>query len=823
MVGQEIRIAARRLRRAPGFTLACILTLGLGIGGATAVFSVLQAVVLRPLPFPEPDRLVRLYEVTPQGRDFSLSEPNFLDFSARIQTIEGLAAYRTTNMTLLGRGDAQELEITLASSGFFDLTGARTILGRAYTAAEDRAGGRYRVVVLSHRAWQQRFGGDRGVIGQTATIDGASYEIVGVMAPDFDFPEETDAWAPLVAHPRAPRGDHWLRTIGRLKAGVTLGAAEADARSIASALAREYPKSNADWSARLETFEDWLIGPWLRQTLFVLLGASALLLAVAAANVANLVMIRATARRKELAMLAALGASRGRIMRTLLIESLLIAAAGGALGIHLAYLGIPALQSLAPATVPRLDEAAVDARVLIVAIVLSAAVGVLFGLLPALLQTRVNLVDWLRDTTGGAGGASGRRGVRELIVAGELALAMMLLVGAALLIDSFRRLQTVDVGFDAANVLAVDVSLSSGPYAACIRALAPDCQPETVSRRRAQYLAEARQRLQAQPGVSVVAATSHSPLTGGATATEVVIEGFVPRGANDGLFADWRSVTGGYFSAMGMPLMRGRTFTEAEDLEGGRVVIVSETLARQYWPGQDPIGKRLAPGRREQAAVGDDEWLTVIGVSRELRDTYRERDPRPMVFFPYGRWSWPSMTIVAKTRSAAGGAVDGVAAAMRRELREVDRSIPIEDPYPITRNLDRTMTTPRFSMLLMALFAGVALVLATLGVYGVTAYAVALRTREIGIRMALGAVRRDVLRLIAGRGLLLALFGIAAGSFGAFVLSGFLESLLFQTRPASVGSHALVASVLLTVALAAILIPAWRASRIDPRQALTSE
>jgi predicted permease len=819
MIGQEIRIAARRLRRAPGFTLACILTLGLGIGGTTAVFSVLQAVVLRPLPFPGPDRLVRLYEVTPQGRDFSLSEPNFLDFKARLQTIEGVSAYRTTSMTLLGRGDAQELDIALASSGFFDVTGARAMLGRTYTAAEDRAGGHYRVVVLSHRAWQQRFGGDRGVIGQTAIIDGESYEIIGVLTADFDFPEDTDAWAPLVAHPRAPRGDHWLRTIGRLKSGVTLGAAQTDARAIAAALAREYPKSNADWSARLDTFQDWLIGPALRQTLFVLLGAAALLLAVASANVANLVMIRATARRKELAMLAALGASRGRILRTLLIECLLLAAGGGALGVQLAFFGVPALQALAPTTVPRLDEAVVDGRVLLVAIAVSAAVGVLFGLLPALLQTRVNLVDWLRDTTGGAGGAGGRRGVRELIVAGELALAMMLLVGAVLLVDSFRRLQTVDVGFDAANVLAVDVSLSSGPYAACIRALTPDCDPEMVTRRRAQYLAAARQRLQSQPGVSVVAATSHSPLTGGATATEVAIEGFVPRGPDDGLFADWRSVTGGYFKAIGLPLLRGRSFTEAEDLEGGRVVIVSETLARQYWPGQDPIGKRLAPGRREQASVGDDEWLTVIGVSRELRDTYRERDPRPMVFFPYGRWSWPTMTIVAKTH----GEVDGAAASMRRDLREIDRSIPIADPYPITRNLDRTMTTPRFSMLLMALFAGVALVLAALGVYGVTAYAVALRTREIGVRMALGAVPRDVLRLIAGRGLVLAVLGIIAGSFGAFVLSGFLESLLFQTRPANAASHALVASVLLAVALVAVLVPAWRASRIDPRQALTSE
>ena len=518
-------------------------------------------------------------------------------------------------------------------------------------------------------------------------------------------------------------------------------------------------------------------------------------------------------------MLAALGASRARIVRTLLVESLLLALAGGALGVQLAFLGVPAIQSLAPTTVPRLDEAVVDGTVLMVAIAVSVFVGVLFGLMPAVLQTRVTPQDWLRDTTGGSGGAGGRRGLRELLVAGELALAMMLLVGAALLVDSFRRLQTVDVGFDPAGVVAVDVGLTSGPYANCIPALVPGCDRAAAARRRAQFVIEAQERIKSLPGVVAAGATSQSPLSGGGTASEVTIDGFVPRGPDDAPFADWRAVTGGFFKTMGLAMMRGRTFTTTEELEGGPVVIVSETLARQYWPNENPVGRRLAMGRREQQAKEDVEWLTVIGVARDLRDTTREADPRPVVFLPYGGRSWPFMAIAAKTR----GPIDGIAAAMRRDLRTVDPSIPIGDPYPITRNLDRTMTAPRFSMLLMALFAGVALVLAALGVYGVTAYAVALRTREIGIRMALGAVPRDVLRLIAGRGLMLAVLGIVAGSFGAFVLSGFLESLLFQTRPANAGSHMLVASVLLVVALVAILIPAWRASRIDPRQALTSE
>jgi putative ABC transport system permease protein len=819
MIGQEIRIAARRLRRAPGFTLACILTLGLGIGGTTAVFSVMRAVVLQPLPFPQPERLVRLYEVTPQGRDFSASEPNFLDFRARLRAMEEFGAYRTTSMTMLGRGDAQELEITLASHEFFTLTGARTAIGRTFGADEDRVGGNFRVLVLSHGAWQRRFGGDRGVVGQKVTIDGASHEVVGVMASGFDFPEETDGWIPLVAHPRAGRGNHMLRAIGRLAPGQTVASAQEEARGVAAALAKEHPVSNGGWSARLGTFNDWLVGSQLRQTMFVLFGAAALLLAVASVNVANLVMIRATARRKELAMLAALGASRARIMRTLLVESLLLALAGGALGVMLAFLGVPAIKSLAPVTVPRLDEAVVDGTVLMVAIAVSVMVGILFGLIPALLQTRVTPQDWLRDTTGGSGGASGRRGLRELLVAGELALAMMLLVGAALLVDSFRRLQTVDVGFDPAGVVAVEVGLTSGPYANCIPALVPGCDRAAAARRRAQYVLEAQRRISSLPGVIATGATSLSPLSGGGTSSEVTIDGYVPPGQDDAPFADWRAVTGGFFKTMGLAMMRGRTFTTAEDLEGGPVVIVSETLARQYWPNDNPIGRRLAMGRREQSRQEDVEWLTIIGVARDLRDTTREADPRPVVFLPYGGRTWPFMAIAAKTR----GPIDGIATAMRRDLRTVDPSIPIGDPYPITRNLDRTMTAPRFSMLLMALFAGVALVLAALGVYGVTAYAVAMRRREIGIRMALGAVPADMLRLIAGRGMALAILGIAAGSFGAFVLSGFLESLLFQTRPANAGSHMLVALVLLAVALAAILIPARRASRIDPRQALASE
>ena len=560
MVGQEIRIAARRLRRAPGFTLACILTLGLGIGGTTAVFSVMRAVVLQPLPFPQPERLVRLYEVTPQGRDFSASEPNFLDFRARLRTMEEFGAYRTTSMTMLGRGDAQELEITLASHGFFSLTGARTAIGRTFVADEDRPGGNYRVIVLSHGAWQRRFGGDRGVVGQKVTLDGDPYEVVGVMASSFDFPDETDGWIPLVAHPRAGRGNHMLRAIGRLAPGQTLASAQAEARGVAAALAKEYPNSNDGWSARLSTFEDWLIGPQLRQTMFVLFGAAALLLAVASANVANLVMIRATSRRKELAMLAALGASRARIVRSLLVESLLLALAGGALGVQLAFFGVPAIQSLAPTTVPRLDEAVVDGTVLIVAIAVSVFVGVLFGLMPAVLQTRVSLQDWLRDTTGGAGGAGGRRGLRELLVAAELALAMMLLVGAALLVDSFRRLQTVDVGFDPVGVVAVDVGLTSGPYANCIPALVPGCDRAAAARRRAQYVIDAQERIKALPGVIAAGATSQSPLSGGGTASEVTIDGYVPRGQGDAPFADWRAVTGGFFKTMGLPLMRRTDF-----------------------------------------------------------------------------------------------------------------------------------------------------------------------------------------------------------------------------------------------------------------------
>lgn len=809
MIAQEVRFAARRLRRTPGFALAALLTLGLGVGGTTAVFSVLQAVVLRPLPFPDPQRLVRLWELTPQGGNFSTSEPNFLDFRARLRTIEDLTAYRGIGMTLLGRGDAVRLQLTLVSHRFFALTGGAPALGRTFAEAEDRAGGDTRVIVLAHGSWQRRFGGDPAIVGQTIRLDDQPYAVIGVLPRTFDFPAETDGYVPLAASATSSRGNHMLRAIGRMRDSATLDEARADAVAVARALSAEYPVSNGGWGVRLDTFDNWMIGPQLRRTLLVLLGAAALLLVVACVNVANLVMVRATSRRKELAMQAALGAGRWRIVRGLLTESLLLASIGGALGTFLAYLAVPVLRRLAPAgTVPRLAEAAVDGTVLIVAIAISAAVGLCFGMLPALLQTRAMPQDWLRDSTGGSAG-TGRHRVRELLMAGEIALAMMLLVGAALLVDSFRRLQTVDVGFDAANVFAVSVTVSGGPYAGC----APDtpgCDPAAAGRRRGQYFQEAQRRIASLPGVVAVGATNITPLAGDSTSQEVTIEGYVPNGPDDVPFIDWRIVSGGFFRAMSMPMVRGRTFTDADATASVPVVIVSAALATRYWPGQDPIGKRLSFGRNGT------QWRTIVGVAHDMRDVRRDLDPQPIVYLS---GTPGSLTLVVRTE----GTIDGTASAIRRELQAIDGAIPIPLPEPLTRNLARTLAPARFSMLLMGLFAGVALVLAALGVYGVTAYGVALRTREIGVRLALGAEPGQMVRMILSRGLLLAVAGILTGSVGAFLLSGFLRSLLFETRPADLRSHALVAVILAGVAVVAIVIPARRASRIDPRQALIAE
>jgi predicted permease len=810
MVGHDFRQGARLLLRAPGFTLAAVLTVGLGIGATAAIFSVLYAVVLRPLPFPDPDRLVRIWEVTPQGEDFSTSPPNVLDFRARSRAFESIGALAPSRLTLTGAGEPQLLDVTRVTPNVFGMLGAQPLLGRTFTAEEERPGGADRVLVISEGLWQSHFGGDANVVGRSLTLNGASWTIVGVMPASFTFPPNQHGWIPLSLDASASRGDKRIMAIGRLRSGTTVEQAGAELRTVASELGRLYPESNGGWSVRVATFSDWIIGPGLERTMVVLQLAAGLLLLMACANVAHLLLVRAVAREREMGVRAALGASGGRIIAQLLSESLLLAVLAGAVGVALAYAGVPLLMSFSPPGLPRADEVAVNGLVLLFVTGVTCIAGLAFGLLPALHLARPELHSALR--TGARVATHGGRHVREVLLIGELAIATMLLVGAALLTASFTRLRATDIGFDPEHVLMVPVALTSRYYTGC-PADDGECDREAGNTRLLDFMRAAVERLEAMPGVRRAGATNITPLAGGSTGMEVRVEGYTPANPSAAPWADWRAVTAGFFEAAGLRVVRGRGFTPAEERAGAPVVVVSESMARHYWPGEDPIGQRMAFGTTSE------NWQTVVGVARDMRDTQVQTDPRDVAFIPYGGVIWQSMTLLIRTDGEPEALVNDV----RRTLWSVDPALPLPDVRPLESNRAAALAGSRFSLLLMAVFAATALVLGILGVYGVTYFSVTRRTKEFGVRLALGARRRAVLAMVLRGAVRPVLLGVLLGLGGARLLSRLVTALLYGTDPVDPALYAVAGGVLAAVALCAIALPEWRATRVDPRQALTAE
>ena len=810
MLGHDFRQGFRMLLRSPGFALAAVATVGLGIGATAAIFSVLYAVVLRPLPFPEPDRLVRIWEVTPQGEDFSTSPPNVLDFRERTRTLESIGAVGSSEMTLTGAGEPQRLNVTRVTPNVLTMLGAKPMLGRVFTAEEEQPGSDNRVLVLSAGFWQSHFGSDRSVLGRTVTLNGAPWTVVGVLPASFSFPRDQHGWVPMALDASANRGDHRISAIGRLRDGVTVDQASADLAAIASELGRLYPQSNEGWSTLIATFPDWIVGPELQRTMLVLQLAAALLLLMACANVAHLLLVRAVAREREMGVRAALGASRGRIVTQLLAESLLLAVLAGAAGVALAYAGVPLLMRFSPPGLPRAEEVAVSGMVLLFAVGVSGVSGLLFGLLPALHLARPDLHNALRAGTRVV--SQGGRYVREALLVGELALATMLLIGAALLLASFARLNNTDVGFDPDNVLQVPVTLNSRYYSGCAASGEGECSPQTANERVLAFMRQSVERLEAMPGVQRVGATNISPLAGGSTGMEIRAEGYTPRNANEAAWADWRAVTTGFFEAAGLPLVRGRGFTPDEERNGAPFIIVSESLARRYWPGADPIGKRIAFGRSTQ-------WQTVVGVARDMRDLELQSEPRAIAFIPYGGIVWPNMTLLIRGERNPESLVNEV----RRVLWSIDPALPLPDVRPLASNRADALAGSRFQLLLMTVFAVTALILGILGVYGVTYFTVTRRTREFGVRLALGARRRTVLATVLRGALRPVLLGVLVGVAGASMLSDLIMALLYGTDPVDATLYAAAAGVLMAVALCASAVPAWRATRVDPRQALAAE
>jgi predicted permease len=742
---------------------------------------------------------VRIWETTPSGEPFSAADANYLDFRERNRSFAEMAAVReiADALTLTGDGEPRQLQSVAATATLFPLLGVRPALGRTFSADEDRPGDN-RVVVLGHALWAGHFGGDPSLVGRTLTLNGEPYRVAGVMPAGFDFPGGAEAWLPAAVDRERERDDHELAVFARLRPGVTVEQADADLRRVAALLGRQHPTTNEGWGARLVTFSDWIVGDRFRQTLLVLLGAVGFLLLIACFNVANLLVARATTRHAEIGIRAALGAGRSRLVRQLLTESALLALIGSAGGLVVAAAAVAGLRAAAPDGIPRVHEVSVDARVLGFALAAGLVSSVLFGLAPAVHASRIRVHDLLK-LGGRSAPGRGRWRSRDLLVVGEVALAMTLLVGAGLMITSFARLGSADAGFAEDGVRAVPLQLPDGRY---------------TDERRSAFVREVLTRIEGVPGVIAAGATSTNPFRQFGFSNDVTPADRAAEAPPGGFMqAGWRSVTPGFFRAMGIPLLRGRPLLDSDRAGAARVVVISGTMAHRMWPGEDPIGKGLFWG----GITGTPR--TVVGVVGDVEDVALEADPPPVMFLPYDQVEVPAVTLVIK---AAPGA-RGVASAIRREIWAADAGLAVPEVQLLAQNRARAVAGPRFTTLVVSAFASVALALAAMGIYGLTAFGVAQRTREIGVRIALGARPARVAGAVLRRGVLLALGGVALGLAGSIALTRVLVSLLYETTPTDPTTYATVALLLGGVAALASYVPARRAARVDPMVALRAE
>ena len=797
---KDIRYGVRGLLKRPGFTVIALVALALGIGANTAIFSLVNAVILRPLPFPESDRLVWIWgNISNGGNRASVSPPDFLDYRSQNRTFEQFAATGISPVpkSLSGSGEPERLIASAVSGNYFDVFGIAPALGRGFTLENEKTG-QNQVTVLSHAYWQKRFASDPNIVGKTMTLDNKSYQIVGVMPAGVSFPQQAELWVPIdfEGNPEMKiRKAHFLRPIGRLKAGVTLTQAQTDTDTIAAHLAQQFPDSNTGWNLRLVSLREQLVGG-TRTTLFVLFGAVGFVLLIACANVANLLLVRAAARQKEIALRTALGASRLRIIRQMLTESLLLSIAGGALGALLAFWGVELLVTLSANSLPPTVNVAIDTTVLAFTFVISIVTGLLFGLAPAFRTAKVGLVDSLKD---GARGTEGtlRNRTRSLLVVFESAVAVVLLIGAGLLVRSLIALQSVDPGFDANNVLAVRIDITNKKYEG--------------EGRLANFFEQLESRVSSLPGVQSVGLTSALPMSGQLNDLSYTVEGRPPVAADQALNADFRLVNANYFSALHIPLLRGRNFTEQEVREGKPVAIVSKQLVDTVFPNEDPLGKRLISGMSGIA-------FEIIGIVGDIRHNSLGAPPVATWYLPTRDFA-DRRNLVIRTQNDPLSIVG----AVRQEVHALDPEQPISEVKRMTDWVDSSVAVPRYRTTLLAAFAALAMILAATGIYGVMSYTVAQRTHEIGVRMALGARRLDVLKLVVRQGMLLTLVGVILGLIGAFALTRVMASLLFGVTAKDPLTFIAVAGLLSAVAFIACFVPARRATKVDPLVALRYE
>jgi putative ABC transport system permease protein len=796
---QDIRYGLRGLWKRPGFTAVALITLALGIGANTAIFSLINAVLIRPLPFPQPDRLVWSWgNIRNGGNRASVSPLDYLDFRQQNRSFEEFAAMISVPLSanLTGGGEPQRLTAAGVTGNFFQALGVQPALGRTLML-ENESTGRDQVAVLSYGLWQKRFAGDPGIINQRIALDGKSFEVLGVMPRDFDFPATTEVWVPLnfEAQPGLKqRKAHFLRPVGRLKAGVSLAQAQADTDAIARHLEATYPDTNTGWNLRLVSLREQIVGN-IRSTLYILLGAVGFVLLIACANVANLLLAHAASRRKEIALRTALGAGRLRIARQMITESVILALLGGALGTLLAIWGVQALIALSGENIPATAHVKIDLTVLGFTLVTSVLTGLLFGLAPALRTMRLSLSETLKE--GGRSGSESaqRNRTRSLLVVFECAVAVMLLVGAGLLIRSLVRLQNTNPGFDSSNVLTIRIDLPDQKYAT----------PES----RSNFWEQFESRVSALPGVESVGLVSELPLSGQPNDMPYTVEGRPADAANQGFDDDFRRVNRDYFRTLRIPFLRGRNFTPQEVREGAKVLVISESLVTQTFPNEEPLGKRLVMGFRNEA-------FEIVGIVGDVRHRSLEQSPLPTMYMP-ALESGENVVIRAQTDTPA------IAAAVRREVAAIDPNQPIARVRTMNEWLGLAVAAQRYRAGLLGLFAGLALLLSAVGIYGVMSYSVGQRTHEIGVRMALGARQLDVLKLVVRQGMGLVFVGVGIGLIGALALTRIISSLLFGVGTRDPVTFTGVSILLAVVAFIACYVPAWRATKVDPLVALRYE
>jgi putative ABC transport system permease protein len=810
---QDIRYALRQLRKSPGFATVAVLTLALGIGANTAIFSVVNAVLLRPLGFKDANQLVRVYHVPPPesfpgiGR-FSASAANYLDWEKQNHVFAQMAIYSYRSFDLTGGDKPEQVDVCAVSYGFFLTLGVQPMLGRVLLQEEDQPG-RSHVVVLSHRLWQENFGANPDLVGRNIKLDGTAYLVAGVMPASFQFPDYAQMWTPMAwtDQERAVRGEHHYTVIARLRPDVHLQQAQAEMDTISARLQQQYPADDKGWGAVVVPLHDDLVSD-VRPALLVLLGAVAFVLLIACVNVANLALAKTFSRQKEIAIRTALGATSARVLRQILIESVLLALAGGALGLAYAHFGVHFIVAFLADKLPHSIDIGLDSRVLGFTAAISVATGIAAGVLPALRLSRGDVNEALKQGLGRTDADSSGYRTRRILVVSEVALSLMLLIGAGLMIRSFQKLRAVNPGFDSRNVLTMTLTVSHAKF---------PLPAEVVS-----FFDQVLQRVRELPGVESAGVIDDLPLSDEGSHQPITIEGRPAPPMSEQPEVDVRFVSPGYMNALHIPMLRGRDLDDSDIAGRPAVILISESMARQFWPGQDPLGKRLT------LTFFPDAVREVVGVVGDVKiDSLDQTRPGAMVYFPLDQLSvpatggWSSFTMALVVRSGPGSL--GMVSAVSNAVHQVDRETPLRDIVTMDELVTNSLSQQRFNMLLLGAFAGLALLLAALGIYSVLSYSVRRSVREIGIRLALGADLGDVVRMVVFEGMKPTLLGVAIGAVGALALGRVLSNLVYGVRPTDPITFLAVAALLAAVALAASIIPAYRAAKVDPMVALRYE